>query len=222
MHNWSLIWWKIHSLNSTIELYFGGLFPSTQGQCWEPRGAAESGSLWGTTRAVRPGWQQHTCVGGRESTCLVPLRWEPGFAAATVRMEMCWPCKHCLLHRLLSSCEVRAPLLTSGMAASRQSCAVLECGCWQRQLQGEQDSLYAVSIPSLLPPDLLWAEIGMSEFTATSPLHREACYTQFLLLQKLLLPDLYELQAVKVIWRAGRNTAQKYSLQFVLLPLKIS
>lgn len=27
---------------------------------------------------------------GREGTCLVPLRWEAAFAAAAVRMEMCW------------------------------------------------------------------------------------------------------------------------------------
>lgn len=112
------------------ELYFGGLlftkniFPALEASVGNPEGqhvgAWQSLAACGTQPELRGLAGSGTPVLlGREGTCLLPLGWEAGFAAATVRMEMCWACKECLLHRLLSSCEVRAPLLTSGMVVSR-------------------------------------------------------------------------------------------------------
>lgn len=59
MHNWSLIWWKIHSLSFTIQncILEGSYLLKIFSQHWRPvlgtRGAAsgsvaESGSLWDT------------------------------------------------------------------------------------------------------------------------------------------------------------------------------
>ena len=59
-------------------------------------------------------------------TCMVLPRWESGFSATAVRIETCWAHEERLLHRLPSSSWVRAPLLTSAMAVSRQSSAILQ------------------------------------------------------------------------------------------------
>lgn len=230
MHNWSLIRWEIHSLTIQNCILEGCYLLKAFSQPSRLMLGTQRGSTWGRGRVWKLCGTQPELQGlagsstpvlvGREGTCLLPLRLEAGFAAAAGRMEMCWAGRHCLLHGLLSSCEVRAPLLTCGIAHLGNLLQFWSCGCWQRQLQGEQDTPYTFSIPLLLPPDLLlvWAEVRMPELPATSPPHRSARCTQVLLLQKSVLPDLYESQAVKVIWRAGRKTAQKTACSLCWCP----
>lgn len=117
------------------ELYFWGalftqkIFPALETSV---ANVAQSGStrVWqlvGHSQSCRAWGGSCTSLLVVRETCLVLPRWESGFSATAVRIEMCWACEECLLHRLPSSCWVRAPLLTSpGMAASRQSSAILQ------------------------------------------------------------------------------------------------
>lgn len=181
MHYWSLIWRKIHSLSLTIQ------------NCILEGNYLASFSTPVLVGREAPAW----CLSGRRlGLLLLQSGWRcAGLASTALSIGCLAPVRSELLSWLLGWQNI-GNLLQSWSSS-----------CWQRQLQGEWDTPDTISIPSLLPPDLLlvWAEIGMPEFPATSSLHRSACCTQVLLLQKLLLPALCESQAVKVVWRAGRE-----------------
>lgn len=82
MHNWSLIWWKSHSLSFTIQncilegSYLLKIFPSTGGQCWEPEG--QRVGVWQSLEACGTQPELPELAGSstpvlvrREGTCLV-------------------------------------------------------------------------------------------------------------------------------------------------------
>lgn len=110
------------------ELYFWGvlftrkIFPALEASVANPaqRGGTPVWQLVGHSQSCGP-------AVAAAYLCLVPPRWGSGFSATAVRIEMHWACEERLLHRLPRSCGVRAPFLTSpGMAASRQSSAILQ------------------------------------------------------------------------------------------------
>lgn len=65
-------------------------------------------------------------------------------------------------------------LLKTFSQCLRPVLGMLRGSMWECGRVWKQDTLYVISNPLLLPPDLLlaWPEIGMPEFPATSPLHR--------------------------------------------------
>lgn len=149
MHNWSLIWWKIHSLslaiqNCILESYY---LPKIFSQLLRPVWGTQRGSTWepgrvwqlvGTARAARPGWQQHTCVpawclsGGRLGLLLPQSGWRCAGLAKNAFSIGCLAHARSELLTLLLGWQYLGNLLQSWSSS-----------CWQRQLQGEQDTLYA-------------------------------------------------------------------------------